>query len=93
MPGSYGMGSIQDELNSWDRILELLYEMMASVMKYTKQQSVLMDCLKRGRVITDLFIQLAMPLLSKQLEKPQELFRNNNNCTDESFQQVAPNTL
>lgn len=87
------MGTAQDELNSWGRVLELLYELMPSVMKNTKQHSVLSDCLKRGRVITDLFIQLAMPLLSIQLEQPQELFRNNNNHIDESFQQVAPNAL
>lgn len=91
IPGSHGVGSVQAELDSWDRALELLDDLVASV-KNTERRSVLTACLKHGRAIVDLFYRLVMPLLDKQFKnfpnESQELFRKLQKGT-RTLQQVA----
>jgi len=79
---SHGVGSFQSELNSWDRVLELLDELM-TIVEITGRRSVLSACLEHGRVVVDFFCRLVKPQLDKQLEKSEETFRK------QTLQQVA----
>ena len=79
---SHGVGSFQSELNSWDRVLELLDDLV-TIVEITGERSVLSACLGHGRVVLDFFCRLVKPQLDKQLELSEEIFRKR------TLQQVA----
>lgn len=71
--------SVKTTLKSWEKVVELLNQLVATV-KTNDKRSVLTTCLKSGRLIVELFYKSAMPLLDKHFKtfptESQELLKH-----------------
>ncbi|XP_057379729.1 Fanconi anemia group D2 protein-like [Daphnia carinata] len=71
--------SLRETFKTWEKVVFLLNQLVETV-KTNDKRSILISCLKHGRLVIEFFYKLAMPLLDKQFknikEESQELLKN-----------------
>lgn len=71
--------SVKETFKTWEKVVYLLNQLVETV-KTNDKRSILISCLKHGRLVIEFFYKSAMPLLDKQFknikEESQELLKN-----------------